>query len=192
MIVSHARRFVFAHVPKTGGISVRAALAPYADGEDAVSHETTHETLPELMARRPDLVGYFAFGFVRNPWERLVSFYCHARERLRPTFPQFQTLSFAQWLRQIDADAGRLERLFVLRPQRDCLDGADFIGRFETLAEDLARVAGKLGLSVALARKNASTHGPYPSYFDGWGRDFVAARYAGDIRDFGYHFGTAS
>jgi len=192
MIVSNTHRFVFAHVPKTGGISVRAALARYADGQDAALSGTTHETLPELLARRPDLGGHFKFGFVRNPWERLVSFYCHARARLAPSFPQFQSLTFTEWLRQADANAGWLASLFVLRPQRECLDGADFVGRFETLAPDFAQVTARLGLAVALPHKNATRHGAYATCYDGWGRDFVARRYAGDIEQFGYRYETAS
>jgi len=192
MIVSNAHRFVFAHVPKSGGISVRAALARFGDGQHAASSDTTHETLPQLLARWPDLGGHYKFGFVRNPWERLVSFYCHARARLAPTFPQFQTLSFTEWLRQIDANAGWLTSLFVLRPQRDCLEGADFVGRFETLAADFARVTATLGLMAALPHKNATAHGACAAYYDAWGRDFVARRYAADIEEFGYRYETAS
>jgi hypothetical protein len=40
MIISDRRRFVFVHVPNSAGISIRAALAPFADGGSAVSPDT--------------------------------------------------------------------------------------------------------------------------------------------------------
>jgi hypothetical protein len=192
MIVSHRHRFVFAHVPKTGGISVRAALEPFADGQDAAARDTTHETLPALLVRRPDLAGHFKFAFVRNPWDRLVSFHAYARARLAPTVPQMQGVDFGAMLRLLEAGAPWLTRLHVMRPQREHVRGADFVGRFEYLDSDFAQVCARLGISAELPRKNASRHGAYASYYDGSGRDFVAARYREDIEEFGYSFGAMS
>jgi len=192
MIISHAHRFVFAHVPKCGGIAMRAALEPFADGQSAALRDTTHETLPALVARRPDLAGHFKFAFVRNPWDRLVSFYAYARRHLASTLPQLQDLTFSAVLRLVDSGAAWLEPLHVLRPQTDYTRGADFVGRFERLSEDFSGVCARLGLSAALAHRNASQHGAYASYYDDWSRGFVARRYAGDIQEFGYSFGDMS
>ncbi len=188
MIISHAHRFVFAHVPKTGGIAMRAALEPFADADADVLRETTHETLPALVARKPELSGYFKFAFVRNPWERLVSFYAYARRYLAGTLPQLQETSFAGMIRLIDSGAAWLEPLHVLRPQSDYARGADFIGRFERMGDDFSRICARLGLSAALSRRNASEHGAYATYYNDWSRGFVAARYAEDIHEFGYAF----
>ena len=136
MIISHAHRFVFAHVPKTGGIAMRAALEPFADGRPDAHPGTTHETLPALLARRPDLAGHFKFAFVRNPWERLVSFHAHARRYLSHALPEFEGLSFTAMLRLLDKGAAWLESLHAIRPQSEHVHGADFVGRFERIAED--------------------------------------------------------
>jgi hypothetical protein len=188
MIVSRSRRFVFAHVPKTGGISVRAALEPFADGQDATARDTTHETLPALLQRRPDLAGHFKFAFVRNPWDRLVSFHAYARERLAPTVPEMQGIDFARMLRLLDEGAAWLNRFYAMRPQRAHVRGADFVGRFEDLDSDFARVCARLDIRAALPKKNASRHGAYAGHYDDWGRGFVAQRYAQDIEEFGYTF----
>jgi hypothetical protein len=192
MIVSDSRRFVFAHVPKTGGISMRAALETFADGKAAVLRGTTHETLPALLRREPRLGGYFKFAFVRNPWDRLVSFHAYAREKLRPTVPEMQGLDFGQLLHAMDRGADWLDRLHVMRPQGGHVRGADFVGRFETLESDFARVCASLDIRAVLPRKNTSTHGAYAGYYDAWGRDFVARRYADDIDEFGYAFEALS
>ncbi|HEX4294042.1 MAG TPA: sulfotransferase family 2 domain-containing protein [Rhizomicrobium sp.] len=192
MIVSLSRRFVFAHVPKTGGISVRAALEPFADGQDAAARDTTHETLPTLLERRPDLAGHFKFAFVRNPWERLVSFHAYARAHLALTVPEMQGVDFGGMLRLLEAGAPWLTRLHAVRPQHEHVRGADFVGRFEALDSDFARVCARLDIRAALPKKNASRHGAYTSYYDAGSRDFVAARYREDIEGFGYSFGATS
>ena len=188
MIVSDSHNFVFAHVPKVAGISLRVALEPFADGQRAALPDTTHETLPALLAREPRLMGHYKFAFVRNPWDRLVSFYFYAREKLKPTFPQMQSVDFAGMLRLIDNKTAWLRDLYVLCPQHDYVRLADFVGRFETLGRDFARVCARLGLSTTLAHKNASSHSAYASYYDDWSRGFVAERYRQDIEEFGYTF----
>jgi hypothetical protein len=191
MIISQSHRFVFAHVPKCGGIAMRAALEPFADKQSAVLSGTTHETLAALIARRPDLAGHFKFAFVRNPWDRLVSFHVYAREKLRPTYPQMQGVDFGAMLRLLDRDTAWMRELFVMRPQTDYAAGADFVGRFEDMDGDFARVCRQLNIRAALPRMNTSRHGAYAGYYDKWGRDFVAARYAQDIQEFGYAFERA-
>ncbi len=88
----------------------------------------------------------------------------------------------------MDRGADWLDRLYVMQPQRGYVRGADFVGRFETLESDFARVCAGLGIRAALPRKNTSEHGTYAGYYDAWGRDFVARRYADDIDQFGYAF----
>jgi hypothetical protein len=188
VIISDTHRFVFAHVPKTGGISMRAALESFADGQSAVLRETTHETLQELVAREPQLAGHFKFAFVRNPWDRLVSFHTYARHYLSPTLPQMQEIDFSQMLHLLDRDTPWLRDLFVMRQQTECVSGADFVGRFEEMDGDFARVCAQLNIRASLPKKNASQHGVYASYYNAWSRGFVAARYAKDIEQFGYTF----
>ena len=42
MIISDSHKFVFHHVPKTGGSSITAALAPYCRNYEGVIPEETH------------------------------------------------------------------------------------------------------------------------------------------------------
>jgi hypothetical protein len=198
MIISDRHRFVFVHVPKSAGTSIRAALAPFADGGAAASPDTTHETLPALLARHPQLTMHFKFAVVRNPWERLVSFFFHARQRLAATFPQFQAMDGLEaMLRLIDRDLPWLCAMHAVRPQCDYVCGddgarlADFVGRHEHLEADFARACRRIGIGAALPRMNVSRHHHYAGYYNGWCRDFVAARYGRDIAEFSYAFDTA-
>ena len=182
----------------SAGTSIRAALAPLGDRASAASPDTTHETLLSLLMRHPHLASHFKFAVVRHPWERLVSFFFHARQRLAPTFPQFQAIDRLEaMLRLIDRDVAWLCGMHAVRPQCDFICGAngtpltDFVGRYEHLAGDFARACRRIGIAAALPRMNASRHDHYAVYYDGWCRDFVADRYRRDIAEFGYAFEIA-
>jgi len=189
VIVSRARGFVFAHVPKTGGISVRAALAPFEDCR--LRDMETHDTLAALLARHPETQALFKFAFVRNPWDRMVSFHAYARRYLARAMPVFGTLSFDAMLRALDRGEAWTRTIHAFRPQGEIASGADFTGRFERLAADFARACRHVGIAPALPCKNATEHRPYSACYNNWGRDFVAARYADDVAAFGYRFGVA-
>ena len=88
MIISDSYKFVFHHVPKTGGSSITAALAPYSRNyEGAVPTEETHGW--QTVFHQPYFMhhpvrsyeagaipeGYYSFAFVRNPFDAVVSAY---------------------------------------------------------------------------------------------------------------------
>jgi hypothetical protein len=196
MIISDSRNFVFVHIPKNAGTGIRAALEAFADGQSAASRDTTHETLPALIARHPGLKTHFKFAFVRNPWERLVSFFFHSKQKLSRTFPQFQAVEDVEtMLRLLDRNATWICDMHGARPQCDYICGedgqrlTDFVGRYENLAADFAAVCRRVGIGTVLPQMNVSRHGHYTRYYNSWGRDFVAIRYGRDIGEFGYTFG---
>ena len=65
----------------------------------------------------------------------------------------------------------------------------DFVGRFERLQGDFARVCTRLGLPVReLPKLNESPHGPYRDYYDERTRAIVADLSRADVAAFGYTF----
>ncbi|MEM6438881.1 MAG: sulfotransferase family 2 domain-containing protein [Pseudomonadota bacterium] len=87
MIVSDAHRFVFIHVPKCAGTTVRGALADYHDqpkifwGHEEVEPlgriDLAHLTQAELRAAFPEMAErverYAAFAVARDPMDRFLS-----------------------------------------------------------------------------------------------------------------------
>jgi len=78
--ISHSNRFVFLSNPRCASTLMRLILAPFADiqstDSDPLHHHNNAQGLKIYFGEQGwDWNGYFKFTFVRNPWERMVSFY---------------------------------------------------------------------------------------------------------------------
>ena len=126
---------------------------------------------------------YFKFAFERNPWDRQVSLYYHRyrEEKDRPDFATF-----------IHKDKKAHINNFGVYS----IDGklaVDFLGRFETLDQDLRFALDHVGLSSAEALPDAKTRFragsvPYRDHYDEETRNIVADWYAPEIKLLGYEF----
>ena len=142
---------------------------------------------------RRQFESYFKFGFVRNPWDRVVSLY----ERSEP-IQMKDKMSFDEFVEWIQFSSATCIHSSPHRYQLDWfLDGsgnmlADFIGRFECLERDWAVVADKLGITektLPHARENPRAR-PYTEYYTARTRDLIAQKFEIDIEHFGYDFGA--
>jgi hypothetical protein len=75
MLVSHTQKFLFVHIQKTGGSTIKTLLADRIGDLEQVG--ASHSPLREASGIGDD---YFRFAFVRNPWARLVSWYSMIRD----------------------------------------------------------------------------------------------------------------
>ncbi|WP_443750931.1 sulfotransferase family 2 domain-containing protein [Asticcacaulis solisilvae] len=208
MIVSHRHRFIFAAVPKTGTHSVRQALRAHLDEGDAeqvglfVNRRFPWEDLAairhghlSLRQVRPYLGdeafgGYFKFAFVRNPFDRFVS-YCAFMLRDGEVFQQQPREAMYHFLFRAPP-----EQHILFQPQSSLLvddDGAtlltDRIGRVEDMQASYDAICAHIGIAPSpLARVNGSRRSDYRRYYDQALIDGVAARYARDLDLFGYTF----
>jgi hypothetical protein len=208
MIISHRHRFIFAAVPKTGTHSVRQALREQLGDQDieqvgllvdkrfpwqdlaAIRHG--HLSLQQV---RPYLGeeafnGYFKFAFVRNPFDRFVS-YCAFMLRGGDVFQRQPREAMRHFL-----FAEPPEHHILFQPQVSLLAGEDGktlltnrIGRVEDMQGSYDAICAGIGIpSRSLDRVNGSQHGDYRRYYDQALIDGVAARYAQDLDLFGYTF----
>lgn len=208
MIVNDRLRFVFIHVPKTGGTSVREALEALPGGRPGWTTRSKHETLADFqrhaharvgLARRvlgPSLRHFFTCGFVRNPWDRMASLHRYLLDR-HAALLGGAGCSLRDLLERLAAGDPAIRSLHSMRPQTDFLADAGggmslgFLGHHEHLAEDFAALAQRLcGAVPALGHANRSSHcgSDYRRAFDAASIDIVARHFAADIRHFGYEF----
>ncbi len=208
MIISHQHRFVFAAVPKTGTHSVRQALREHMSVDDIeqvglfVNKRFPYEELAairhghlSLRQVRPHLgedvfLSYLKFAFVRNPFDRFVS-YCAFITRERGTFLQAPQMVMEHLLFREPP-----EQHILFQPQASLLvddDGrtllTDIIGRVEDMQASYDAIAERIGIPTRkLEQVNSSQHGDYRGYYTSALVDAVAKRYSRDIELFGYQF----
>lgn len=79
-MISHSKKFIFIHIPKTGGTSIEAVLADHGTVLQGAGNfhsiyfkHIDAKRLRVMMGAEYDR--YFKFSIVRNPWDWLVSMY---------------------------------------------------------------------------------------------------------------------
>lgn len=208
MIVSHRHRFIFAAVPKTGTHAVRQALRERMGDEDveqvglfvnkrfpwadlaAIQHG--HLSLRQVRpyVGEEAFAAYFKFAFVRNPFDRFVSF-CAFMLRGGDVFQRHPREAMRHFL-FADPPEGHI----LFQPQAWLLvddDGetllADQVGRVEDMQGSYDDICARIGIAPRpLDRVNGTRREDYRVYYDQALIDGVAARYAQDLALFGYDF----
>jgi len=194
MLVSHKHKFVTIDVPKTGTTSINNALCSFMNTNDvtiglSVDMGMRHSTYKECITKFPNCKNYFSFAFVRNPWERLLSFYCFKKQK-KIKVKIDNNLSFKQYLKSSyflsSFKDGACNQYLYL----EGFNAFSFIGRFENIQNDFNIVCDKIGIPrQKLSHENKTKHKHYTEYYDDETKQIVAEKYARDIEYFGYKFG---
>ena len=215
MILSRGRRYIFVHAPKTGGTSLALALEQRAMADDILLGDTPkakkrrgrldgvetsgrlwkHAMLADLygLATQEEMETFFVFTLVRNPWDRMVSYYhwLQAQSFDHPAVGLAKSHDFAGFLRldliresiraapygRYVTDAGGVER-------------ADLFIRLEHLADDLAALEAHLGFRLGpVPHVNQSNRARnWRGYYGDSEAEIVADLCETDIKRFHYTF----
>lgn len=215
MLICHRHHFLFVHIAKTAGTSVRSTLNrlrwrdPYFIPQficSRISGLTGHRIACKIprhakviaayeMLPREVFDGLFKFAFVRNPWDLQVSSYHHLK-RERPhlvgdrdfeTFLRYKLDPARPYQYHLDTSI-ELQSDYLVDLHGKVL--VDFIGRFETLNDDFITICQRIGVKPpALEHKRqAKDRGGYQKYYTPETADLVAEHFAADIAMFGYTF----
>jgi tetratricopeptide (TPR) repeat protein len=197
---SHQHRCLFIHVPKNGGTSIKRVLDMPGGGHPPWQHYASG--YPQIWRR------YASFAVVRNPWDRAVSAYHHARMReshwhnermgLHLDYPLLHDKTFEECVTILCHERPRLvhdswkdQSYFVVDPEsaeRKVMVGT--LLRFETLADDFARFCRAQGIECKpLPTVNTSDRSrDYRTYYNERTRAMIEEVYRADIETFGYTF----
>lgn len=220
MLLSNRYNFLYVHIAKTGGTSVRAALKslqwrdPYYLAQfiaSRLSHLTGHRIAAKLprhariicaqeMLPKEFFDGLYKFAFVRNPWDLQVSSYHHLkRERPQLLVGRESFDAFTRWkLDQERPYQYHLDTSIAL--QTDYLVDlrgkllTDFIGRYERLQDDWLTICARIGIAPpALPHKREARDRKrdYRSYYDDDTAQLVADHFHRDIELLNYRFDDA-
>lgn len=206
-MVSHQARALFVHVQKTGGSSLDQVLkAAIPDVERPRGDR--HLPLRKILRRYPELADYWTFGFVRNPWARMLSWWLMIQRAERSkaagedTIYTRQVTSNPLWCKVLDDYPdfetfilrGTEEIPTLQRPQIAYLRApgreVDFIGRQESYEQDLHKILDHLGVHWpdSVPRENAGPDRDYRDYYTPKTRRRVREVFRRDLRRFGYTY----
>lgn len=216
MLISDTHSFIFFHVAKVAGISIREALLPYTkepahfkikcppkviNGKPNKLYEVWQSSLTHATAKdtRKALPGefekFYKFAFVRNPWDWQVSMYHFLlKEKENPRYQKIKELgsfrNYLDWLanekKPFPKGATRLQKDMLTDHAGNLI--IDRVGRFENLAEDFKEITSSLNIEATLKTRNSSTHKHYKEYYDTYSRKLVTQQFAEDIDLFEYTF----
>lgn len=222
MLISESKRFVFVHIPKTAGTSVMAVFLPHSRLRDRAFHgwAPTRKAIRFAIDRcgwnggRTAVTGFhkhcraceirdglgaerygrhFAFAFVRDPFDLVASLYHFIRQSAaHPRHRLVSGMGFGEFVDWHVASKPRRQTDYLRDPE----DGAwlvDYVGRFESLDEDVATIAAHLGIpfSGTLERRNSGRlRQREGAGYDEASRRLVSDWFADDLAAFGYGEGA--
>ncbi|WP_133718609.1 sulfotransferase family 2 domain-containing protein [Methylocaldum gracile] len=217
MLLSLKYNFLFVHIAKTGGTSIRDALwrqkwtDPYRIPQflcSKLSGMTGHKIGAKFprhakiiaakeMLPREVFESLFKFAFVRNPWDLQVSSYHHIRRERPQLITHIDSFeAFLRWKLdparppQYHADMStELQSDYVIDLHGNTV--VDFLGRYEFLAEDFETACKRIGIKTPKlphSRKATDRRKDYRDYYNDVTAQLVADHYRPDIERFGYRF----
>jgi hypothetical protein len=202
MIISKTHKFLFVHIQRTGGTSIsRHLLDAQVNADQFLAPHAPVLDAKKLLSA--DYHDYFTFAFVRNPWDRLVSWY-HMIKTYGPgnTTNQFwayvlaNSTCFEEFIKNctetiVQDGSGKS----IMWNQVDYLSDSkgtivvDAIGRFENYARDVRGIFNRIKVPFdTLCSANAVPHAHYSAYYTPELREIVATRFKKDTEHFGYRY----
>jgi hypothetical protein len=131
---------------------------------------------------------YYKFCFIRDPFKRAVSIYnwYYRKHESRPTFSEMLRL-----MEEGDPDA--LKMIWQSWPlyTKDGEIAVDFVGRQETLSQDLKTVCDRIGvpfIESLLTQENVSRSSDFRLLYRPGDRERVQRLFAEEIDHFGYRY----
>lgn len=210
MLISYSHKFIFIHIYKVAGTSIRDTLRPYSYDPDVFLparllrklglHNVVrlrflekldgHATAQQIKEALPLKIfdEFYKFAFVRNPWDWQVSLYhfalrdtSHHQHELTKSLGSFE--KYVEW--RVNEDM-HLQKDFVVDGNGKLI--VDFIGRYESLERDFKKVCQRFGIEYNLPHLNQTPRKSYTSYYTPETIEVIAKAFKEDIEFFGYEF----
>ena len=214
MIISHEKKFLFLHIPKTAGTSVRNALLPYANPLEVELKSRIirrilngftpykyidfrhypHWTLSKAQNTLPAYIfdSYTKFCFVRHPVDWQYSMFRHILSHSHlPKFKKefgfiYENSDFEEYINW------RIEQGVI--PQaiqminKDKSLGVDIVARFENIQNDFQRICNSVNITATLPflNKNNKNKNNKDKVISDNARELIYKHYKIDYELFGY------
>jgi Sulfotransferase family len=222
-MLSIKQNFLFIHAPKTGGNSLQYILSHYSEDDivttkkrhgrfasekiiqDGKERFEVHNKKYKITKKHFSLSEYksvledsiyqklFKFSVIRNPWDRMISFYFSPHRGIkwdRQTF--IDLLERAEPLRFYICDNEPLEKksgFIRTTKNHDLANNIDALLRFEHLNDDFKSVCQNLEITLGeLPQLNKSTRMHYSYYYDDHLKNLVHEKFIEEVNYGKYQF----
>lgn len=202
-MLSSSHRFIFIHVPKTGGNSIQSVLLPFADEQVVLKNPqqdgvdrfelqnikygfSKHATLQDYCQHieYSTLSKLQIFCCVRNPWERMISYFFSPHRGVK----RWSREEFIGMLKNEASDLKDYLTQDIFDEEK--MPGIQYL-QFEKLASEFELLCAKLGIPYSpLPHRNRSNHRTYQGYYDRQLIELVRLKSKFEIDKFGYQFGS--
>jgi len=183
MLVSHSKKFVFFHLYKVAGTSVKRALNPYKEAKGR-----PHTKPSEIKDK--NLLNYFKFCFVRNPWDWQVSLYFYMLlKKNHRQHALIKSMNFEQYIEwRVNYECFTQYEWLSENGNLSGNIDIDFIGKYEFLNSDFNKICDILKIGCSLPYKNKTNHKHYTEYYTEKSKKIIEKAFKKDINFFGYSF----
>jgi len=194
-MISVKNKFIIITPPKTGSVSITTFMMKYInvsniiqqrsecfDYSDHFSKTSKHTSIDEMYKKWDENIlgnfnDYQKFGTIRNPWDRLVSWW--KWENSGKSFSDFIRFPSSFHSRDILQDYFSINNKIIIN---------SYI-RFENIQEDFNNVCSKIEVpNKKLLHMNKSKHKHYEEYYNDELQNIVALRYKAEIKQFNYEY----
>ena len=218
-MIAHKLKTIFIHITKSAGSSIEVALNQVEQRDDGAIDPMTGEFVKVVTGAEKHMTAravqeqvgdeiwnsYFKFTVVRNPYDRLHSLWWNGRhvgKKHELEFPEFADYALQRTLKARIMNWRKRQWTIHQRfwPQADFLRSKngkiemDQILKFESIADDFAELAQRIGLpstelpKVLMKNRNPQSRRRYADDYDDRSRAIVADYYRDDIEAFDYDF----
>lgn len=176
MLISREKNFLYYHLYKVAGTSIRETLRPYCSSLQVIGQNINYvssiagikvfkspllEFHPKLVDVKhylgADFYKYYRFTFVRNPldWQKSIYYFTKKNPR-HHQHNHIKNMSFEEYLEwRIDSDL-KLQSDLIYDDDELLVDD---MFKFEELIDSYLVLKGKLGLSKPLKHRNVAGKG---------------------------------
>ncbi len=189
-MICKKRKFIFIDITKTAGSSIRKALSGSPRPKRHHSIRNIFESHKFCSTLTKDQIeNYYKFTIVRNPYDRIVSFWRY----MRVIKNKLHNISFEDFLLKIeDGEFSRRELCYTpminwVIDNNDKI-AVDFIGRFESLDKDFRKICEKINVKYRPLEKICSSGDREPcwAYYNERTKNIVDNMYKKDFEIFNY------
>jgi len=208
MLISDSHKFIFIHIRKSAGGSIKDTLKPVSIvlnksrkakiksrflKLETNYHEFAfrqHCSILKVKEVMPKAIfnDYFKFAFVRNPYTRLVSEYEYIKRHPdHGRHKKVNKMNFREYI-QYQSKRSDAHQIKMLADKKGELQ-MDFIGKYENLQEDWNYICSKLNIaSTELSHRKKAAKVNYADYYNDENRDVVSKLWKKDLEVFGYNY----